>query len=141
MPEDAKNVPNRPTTFQQTAPRDSAPLTGKEAGDRAVAANAPGAEATASSPGLTTVASSADDDRAAIQAADAETDLGEGNVQGKSVTARLPDGSERQFGSEEEAMAAGAVVTGFADGLPFVASRPAYLAKADADTSSEGDGS
>lgn len=118
------------STFQQTAPEGEEALTAREAEARAL--NAPGADPAESNPGgevTGTETLPADERVEAIRQADAENDapLDEGNVVGKSVQVRMPDGSERVMASEEEAMASGGEVLGFADGEPYVASAPAYL--------------
>lgn len=117
-------------TFQQTAPEGEAPITGREETNRAL--NAPGAAPadTGTVREVTGTATMPGDDRLAeVRAADAGTELSPENVQGKAVTARMPNGDEVSFPSEEEARAAGGEVLGFTDGEPFVASQPAYLTR------------
>lgn len=117
---------------------------GQPASDKEMAPNAPGAEPTESNPGgevTGTKTLSGEEQIAAAREADAEIDLAPDNVQGKGVNARMADGTEVRFDSEEEAFASGGEVTGFTDGEPYVASAPAYLRNDDDegdDTEDEG---
>lgn len=125
MPQDAPTPASKPNTFQQTAPKDQAPLTNQEAQSRALS-NEAGAPAVSPSEDKSAPTGPADATHQEVLAADEDAALGEDNLHGKTVQIRHEDGTEEVVASEQEA-GPGDEVLGAASGLPFVASEPAYL--------------